>query len=282
MGQNDQDKMVNKFLNYKKKAEEGDVFSQYELANCYKDGLGTYKNTECAVYWYEMAANQGHRSAQYMLSKLKPSLIEQKTVISTNDQGEANIERVKKDARTGFRIAQYELALFYESGSKVCKDYKEAFYWCQRSAEQGYSIAQYKLALYFENGIGVTANTEKALFWCNRAAEQGNKDAQNLLRYLKLDKESNNSDENDKIYKSYYEKGYCFEEGIGVKIDKNLAITFYSIAAKAGYKPAIDSLNRINQGLSYEQCSRKKDSQCFLILINGIVIIKVIRGMMPI
>ena len=261
MGQNDQDKMVKQFLNYEKKAEEGDVFSQYELANCYKDGLGTYKNTERAVYWYEIAANQGHRSAQYMLSKLKSSLIEQKSVISTNNQGDANFERAKRDARTGFRIAQYELALLYESGSKVSKDYKQAFYWCQRSAEQGYSVAQYKLALYFELGIGVSPNTEMALFWCNRAAEQGNENARNKLRYLRLNKDFNNSDENDRIYKSYYEKGYCYEEGIGVKIDKNLAITFYSIAAKAGYKPAIDSLNRIKQSLSCEQCSRKEDSQ---------------------
>ena len=62
--------------------------------------------------------------------------------------------------------------------------------------------------------------------------------------------------------KAFYEKGYCYENGIGVKIDKSFAEVMYEKAAAVGYGPAKDALQRLNNNMSYEQlylCKNKEE-----------------------
>jgi len=48
------------------KAEKNkDIEAQYNLALYYQYGIGTEKNLEKALYWYQKAAESGHITAQY-------------------------------------------------------------------------------------------------------------------------------------------------------------------------------------------------------------------------
>ncbi|MGH8119479.1 MAG: tetratricopeptide repeat protein, partial [Gammaproteobacteria bacterium] len=44
--------------------------AQYQLANAYMNGLGTEKNPEAALAWYEKSARQGYTLAQRTLGSI--------------------------------------------------------------------------------------------------------------------------------------------------------------------------------------------------------------------
>ena len=48
---------------YRKNAEQGSVYAQYDLAMCYLQGNGTEKNPKEALMWLRKAAEQGHQKA---------------------------------------------------------------------------------------------------------------------------------------------------------------------------------------------------------------------------
>ena len=52
--------------------------------------------------------------------------------------------------------------------------------------------------------------------------------------------------EEEKLAKQYYSKGWGYEHGIGVNVDKNFALVWYEKAADLGYELAINRLNFLN------------------------------------
>jgi hypothetical protein len=58
-------------------------------------------------------------------------------------------------AERGHASAQYHLALKYDNGERVPKDYKEAVKWYRLAAEQGHDEAQYNLGNKYDKGQGV-------------------------------------------------------------------------------------------------------------------------------
>ncbi|KAF9976592.1 hypothetical protein BGZ73_008263 [Actinomortierella ambigua] len=67
--------------------------------------------------------------------------------------------------------------LFWKNGSKT-------FPWLRRSAKQGNVMAQYELAIMYHNGQGVPMSKRRAAKWFRRAAEQSHPGAQFYLGYL--------------------------------------------------------------------------------------------------
>ena len=49
------------------KAEQGVAKAQYNLGECYYEGIGVPQDYKQAVYWYSKAAEQGLAEAQYNL-----------------------------------------------------------------------------------------------------------------------------------------------------------------------------------------------------------------------
>ena len=78
-----------------------------------------------------------------------------------------------KAAENGDPHAQFMLALMYDTGDGVPRDYVNAVKWFRRAAEGGYDVAQAKLGLMYLVGWGVLPNTERAVHWYRLAAEQG-------------------------------------------------------------------------------------------------------------
>ena len=58
---------LSEFLEFEKKAQEGDVFSQYILGCSFFNGEATDVDYHKAIFWFEKAAEQGHISSQFYL-----------------------------------------------------------------------------------------------------------------------------------------------------------------------------------------------------------------------
>ncbi len=102
----------------------------------------------------------------------------------------APVDRLlRAQAKLGYRPAELKLAERYEQGTKVPRDFKEAFKWYSRSAEHGNAKAQLKLGVFYESGInekgeGVTKDIDAAYKWYHQSALQGYAPAQVQLGWL--------------------------------------------------------------------------------------------------
>ena len=57
---------------YRGAAEKGDAQAQFDLAMCYRNGLGVEKDEKQAAEWLRKAAAQGHAEAKKALEEPKP------------------------------------------------------------------------------------------------------------------------------------------------------------------------------------------------------------------
>lgn len=51
------------YIDLRIRAEEGDKVAQYEIGLCYYNGTYVFQNYKEAVYWFRLAASQGHYNA---------------------------------------------------------------------------------------------------------------------------------------------------------------------------------------------------------------------------
>ncbi|UZO01949.1 uncharacterized protein OCT59_020455 [Rhizophagus irregularis] len=146
-----------------------------------------------AFNWYQEAAENGDRDAQYNLGLCyKSGIVGSEIVINTvSVDGKMGVGKMSV-AEKEHSGAQNKLGLFYENGIDIGKDEIKAFYWYQKAAENENKYAQYNLGLCYENGIGIEKDEHKAFYWYQKAAENGNEYAQ-------------------------YHLGLCYENGTGVE-----------------------------------------------------------------
>ena len=126
------------------------------------------------------------------------------------DQSPA-INTLRSDAEQGTAEDKYKLAVQYETGTVVPRDYREAVRWYRLSAMQGYREAQYKLCAMSERGLGVPQDYQEALRWCGLAADQGQGAAMFML-------------------------GRLYHTGHGVPPDVVRAHMWYNLATAHGYE----------------------------------------------
>jgi len=125
--------------------EKGKAWAQNMLGQNYQDGEGVNQSYQQAKELYELAANQGHATAQYNLG-----------VMYTHGQVWINVDQSYE------RAAEY-----YET-----------------AARQGHAGAQYTLGTLYYNGQGVEQSTETARKWFMKAAEQGVEQAIKIIQDL--------------------------------------------------------------------------------------------------
>ncbi|HAS41895.1 MAG TPA: hypothetical protein DCS93_15550 [Microscillaceae bacterium] len=148
-------------------AQQGHYQSQVKLAQTYRHGLGMNQNTRYAIYWYQEAAKQGY---------------------------EAALE---------------ELAKIYEKGEGIERDYIKAFYWYEKLAEKGNTDAQLKLAEFYRDGLGVKPNIGAA-----------------AVLYQALEQQDKEVD--------YYTLAQGYELGLGVPQDDQKAFKYFAKSADRG------------------------------------------------
>lgn len=155
-------------------------------------------------------------------------------------------------AERNYIPAIHKVAGFYYRGEVVDKNLKERLVWLTKAAEMGDADAQNKVGVCYHDGNGTIQNTEKALYWYIKAANQGNTHAMDNLRILFF-----NQDDLEESLKwarmgaehgqteCQYELGEAYNNGVGVKEDKDQAAYWYKMATDNGHASACNQLGVI-------------------------------------
>ncbi|MBE6417144.1 MAG: hypothetical protein E7033_01605 [Akkermansiaceae bacterium] len=192
---------ADKFDDYLKSAQSGNMRSQYIVGLCYLKGSGAERNAETAVEWFRKAAEQGNVNAQYVLAQ---TLYRGENI--TPQPAEA-YKWYRRVADAGRADAQYMVAEMLSEGEHVAKNVKEAFAYYKKAAEQEHTDAMYSLGLCYAEGIGTKKNPKEAFNCYKKAAEQHHADA-------------------------CFELGYCYDKAIGTEPDADAAFQWYRKAAE--------------------------------------------------
>ncbi len=159
-------------------AKLGNVNAQYALGKFWLDTRTG--DVHQAAAWLEKAADAGKTSAQYVLAKL----------YLEGCLGEKDVEKAgklfQKAAEQGNGFAAYRLGRLYLEGEEIPKDMVAAVRWLTEAAEQELPFAQYTLGCLYLKGEEIPKDMGKAVAWLRKAALQGNEYAQYRLGSLYL------------------------------------------------------------------------------------------------
>ena len=155
------------------------------------------------------------------------------------------LQQFERAAKSGDRLAQYNLAMMLIRGDGGRADLEGGIVWLRRSAEAGMAQAQYNLGLLYENGTGVPRSLSDATLWWQKAAEQGLSDAQVQLatQYFLGRGAPKDWKLAAKWYEAAAENGDAgaqyiiasfYEHGNGVARDLRKALEWYVHAARQG------------------------------------------------
>lgn len=197
----------------KKKAEAGNMYSQYALAKLLLNNDSENYDPESAVDWLKKSSERGNSVAKYRLGKL--FLLGEDV---PQDTGEA-LRWLNSASDDGYEYAQYLLGRLYAEGTVVEKDVFMALLYLERAAlknnpyaaylagklrltdaenrdthravehfttaaENGNSYAEYMIGKMYLYGNGVEKDIDLALSYLNLSAEHGNSYAAQLLYNL--------------------------------------------------------------------------------------------------
>ncbi|MBR9977483.1 MAG: sel1 repeat family protein [Bacteroidetes bacterium] len=135
-----------------------------------------------------------------------------------------NVFLLERDAASGDPLAQHELAVRLLTGNGLPADTARSAYWMRRSAEGMLVPAMYNYALLLYNGWGTAWNPFEAYRLFRTAADRGMTEAQ-------------------------YVTGIFFTDNLVLQQNWDSAWTWISLAAQAGYQPALRARTEIaNRG----------------------------------
>lgn len=163
-----------------RKANEGDVISQYELGRCHYDGVNAEQSYSKAFFWFEKAAKQGYANAQHNLALCYES------GIGTDVDYVSAASWYERAAKQEHATAQNHLGLCYDIGIGVEKCIHEAIHWYKRSAMNGYAGGQYNLGISYLHGENGLPDYDQAAFWLSLADENGEARAKKALMICEL------------------------------------------------------------------------------------------------
>ena len=241
----------NTLISHLHKAEQGDAAAEATLAFMYAKGIGTEKNEEQAVYWYQKAAEQGHLNSQFNLG-----------VIYAKGRGvEQDYARAfmwyQKAAEQGDVTAQATVAMMLMKGIGTDKNYKEAFNWYHSAAEKGHLNSMFQLGEMYGKGIGTHIDPEQAFHWYHKAAEDGHVNAQMNLGYMYGKGYGTGRDDTESYHwyrkaaesghpTAQYNLGVIYSKGRGVSRNVEEARRWYQKAADQGDANAERAITRLS------------------------------------
>lgn len=205
----------------KRLADRGHAASQYFLADCYANGIGTYKNKQDfdrAYPMFVLAAKHGHPDAAYRAGTCLEN------GWGCRRESAKALGFFRKAAAASHPGALYRLGIAELNGELGCnKNPREGVKWLKRSAENvtaEFPHALHELALLHERGVdnAVFVDYEYAVELLAQAAELG-------------------------YAPSGYKLGECYEYGrLGCPQDPALSIHYYNIAAQQNHRDACFAL----------------------------------------
>ncbi len=188
------------------------------------------------------------RDVQLEKGKGIKSALEQDTHVEfgLDAQGRRTLKWYERNAERGVAAAQFQLAKYYELGTEVPVDIKEAVRWYRSAAEQGHAEAQFYFAMLNYYAIGVDRNAVLARSLIKAAAQQGHSAAQRVLEAADavLERQSMSvwwltrfgQEQNGQALQQV---GHLYKLGRGVRADTDKAKQYYQAAATAGFDAAL-------------------------------------------
>lgn len=198
------------FKSFETGAEMQDLNSIYELARCYRGGIGTDVNLDKMIALYQQAAEANHVQALTDLA-----LCHEYGFGVTQDAFKAQ-EYIQKAVDLGFPYAQYVLGRYYLNGL-VQQDTAQGLHLLEQAAERNVGEALLLLGDYYLFDYDQLEEYEKGFGYYQKAYELG---------YL-----------SDGL-------GMCYEYGMGVEAQPATAFSYYKQAAEKGNKEAIYRIAR--------------------------------------
>ena len=184
---------------------------QYEVGNCYYNGIGVVEDYNIAISYFRRAAEKGHAGAQNGLGKC---YFYGHGVAKNVSEA---VRLFKLSAEKGDAGGQCSLGYCYEAGVGVTKNITEAVRLYRLAAGQDDSRGQVCLGYCYEDGVGVTKNITEAVRLYRLAAGQDDSRGQFCL-------------------------GVCYEYGTGVTKNITEAVRLYRLAAGQGDEDAQNNL----------------------------------------
>ncbi|CAG8703346.1 894_t:CDS:2, partial [Ambispora leptoticha] len=161
--------------------ENGDIFGQVSLGNCYLDGRGVAVNAQEALHWYRKSAELDRDLARAF-------------------------EWYRKAALAGDCQGQFAVANFYLFGTGITQDFRKGFYWAHKGASSitassssnssnhggnnssnnssnsnnnstAACIGQFTLALCYSRRWGTNTDIHAAILYNYRAHKNGDNEA---------------------------------------------------------------------------------------------------------
>ena len=227
-------------------AKKGYTKAQLLVGDCYANGQGVFMDTEEAVKWYRLAADQELPGAQHRMF----TCCRDGVGVEHNSANAAKWCRKAADA--GLDEAMFDMGMLYVTGSGVEQNAKSAFKWFRKGAERGHPTSLYKFGQCYKLGFGVEKDEDEASKWQNKAvaawrkmANEGNTQAMIRLAelYMKGDVVELDKEEAVKWYRkgaelgdemAQYELATCYHEGKGVEEDQEESAKWMLKAAENG------------------------------------------------
>ncbi|KAJ7070705.1 hypothetical protein C8F01DRAFT_1216494 [Mycena amicta] len=255
----------------KRLADRGHAASQYFLADCYANGIGTVKNKQDfdrAYPLFVLAAKHSHPDAAYRAgtsaAALHPGAMYRLGIAELNGElglskspkeGIKWLKRSAEHASAEFPHALHELALLHERGvdNVLFVDYEYSTELLAQAAELGYAPSAYRLGECYEYGkMGCPQDPALSIHYYNIAAQQNHRDACFALTAWYLVGSPGVLPQSDTeaflwaqkaaeagLAKAMYACGYFFEVGIGTQANMRESQAYYKRAADLGDKRAI-------------------------------------------
>jgi TPR repeat protein len=220
-------------------ALQGHREAQYQLGLCYENAWGVDRDEEKLFQWYKKAADQNHPKALWAVAMCY------KFGVGVEKNERIAFRHFNQAAELGNVVSQFACARYYEDGKIVRKDRRKAFELYHQASRNGETRASYHLASMHLNGIGVKKNEKKAVALYQQLANQNHADSQFALgEYFQ------GRNNYEKAF-SYYQKaadqnhaeaqfkiGGFYRGGIGVFIDNNKAFEYLKKSAENGFRQA--------------------------------------------
>lgn len=227
---------------FQKSADKGHPSGLYLLAQMYFDGLGKQMDKKIAfelnlksakkgfppaqymtgvyyqkvtidhhkaVYWYQLAADQGEKRAHNNLAFYYTSGLG-----GVDINMDTFVYHIKISAKLGYTLGMCNLGIYYEDKSR----YELAIKWYKLAADKEYDEAQYMLGkIYY---LGRDKNFDEALKWLTLAGNQDHIEAQYLL-------------------------GVCYSRGEGIEVNLEKAAKWFKLAKEQGHIEAAEELLKV-------------------------------------
>ncbi len=239
-GEGVEESMSEAFRWRQQSAELGDALGQWNLGWHYNHAHGCDEDPDLAAYWYRKAADQGTPGAQADLGWCYMN------GYGVEENDTEAFEWLLKAAEQGNGYSQVRVGRALKWGWGVEKDEKGAFEWFEQAASNGRLDGQHELAIMYFRGIGCRLDTSEGYRQLRIAAQKGHPESQNYLGlcyefgwhkipvnwseaavWYKKAADQNYAD-------AEYNLGSIYEEGKGVDLDEDVALSWYRRGAENG------------------------------------------------